>query len=245
MSLITKFLDALYPKNYVCLSCGCEIECNDIALCDKCKNSLPQLNKHRCNKCDATTNEDTHICDLCKSTPMVFDKNYSAFDYSGSIKKMLLGLKYHGAKYNGSTLSYLLYEKYLTINHNFDLIIPVPLSAERLSERKYNQVEVLLEKFILEKCNVVSDVLVRTIDTPHQASLSRRDRLTNLKGAFTITNKRVVKGKDVLLVDDVFTTGATVNECASTLFKAGAKSVTVLTLCRNNNKENADDKKHR
>ena len=245
MSLITKFLDALYPNNYMCLSCGCEIECSDIALCDKCKNSLPYLPKHRCSKCDAVTNEDTHICDLCKSTPMVFDKNYSAFDYSGNIKKLLLGLKYHGAKYNGTTLSKLLYEKYLSINRSFDIIIPVPLSSARLDERKYNQAEVLLENFILEKCSVLNDVLIRTVDTPHQAGLTRRDRLTNLKGAFSVVNKKVVKGKDVLVVDDVFTTGATVNECAVTLLKAGAKSVTVLTLCRNNYKENANDKKHR
>ena len=245
VTILTKFLDALYPANYVCLSCGKEIECNTLALCDKCKQSLPNLSKYRCSKCDADVNEDTHICDLCKSTPMVFDKNYSAFDYSGSIKKMLLGLKYHGAKYNGTTLSQLLFDKYSSINKSFDYIIPVPLSSARFNERHYNQVEVLLESFILNNCNVKLDVLTRVIDTPHQAGLSRRDRLTNLKGAFKVVDKSSVKGKSVLLVDDVFTTGATVNECATTLIKAGASSVTVLTLCRNNNKESAHDKEHR
>lgn len=241
----SKILDALYPEGLSCLSCNREIVPSNISLCSKCREALPLLPKFRCSKCDAITNEDTYVCDLCKSTPMVFDKNYSAFDYSGSIKKLLLGLKYHGAKYNARTLSYLLYEKYCSIKQHFDIVIPVPLHENRIRDRGYNQTELLLEAFVDNGVNVRSDLLVRIIDTPHQAGLSRVDRLSNLKAAFSITNRRDIKGRDVLLIDDVFTTGSTVDECARVLLSARAHSVTVLTLCRNNYKEVSYDKKCR
>ena len=237
VKLISKFLDALYPENYVCLSCGKEIAENKISLCNKCMTSLPYLRNHLCAKCDAVVNEDTYICDLCKSTSNVFVKNYSAFDYSGAIRKLLLDLKYYGAKYNADTLSNLLYEKYLSVDKHFDVIIPVPLHKTRLEERHYNQSELLLTTFVENGLNVKTDVLIRVLDTPHQAGLNRMDRLSNLKDCFKVVDKSSVKGKDVLVVDDVFTTGATVNECAITLLNAKAKSVTVLTLCRNNYKE--------
>jgi ComF family protein len=116
---------------------------------------------------------------------------------------------------------------------NLDVIIPVPLHPRRLREREFNQ-SLLLADRIGRHLNVPVSFtdLIRLVPSPAQTTLSRKGRLKNLRGAFAVRDAESVAGKRVLLIDDVFTTGATVNECAKTLRKAGSGDVFVLTLAR-------------
>ena len=230
MSLVSKFLDHLYPSNIKCISCDRDIDIDGkICMCTRCIDALPKVEGYRCTKCDCITNENTRICDNCKDILPVFDKNYSAFDYMDSIRSMVLKLKYHDKSYLSTTLSYLLYDRYLDMHRTFDVVVPVPMYIH--STRRYNHTELLLEAFVDNGVVVDTTSLTRIKDTKRQAGLSRADRLDNLLGAFKV-DKSNIKDKSVLLVDDVYTTGSTANECAKMLLDAGATSVTVLTLCR-------------
>lgn len=114
-----------------------------------------------------------------------------------------------------------------------DAIVAVPLHPTRLRKREFNQ-SLLLALSLGKRWNlpVLTNVLLRTKLTPPQTSLSRRARLTNLRKCFAVKNPAAIEGKNILIVDDVVTTGTTVNECAKTLRKAGAQSVHVQTLAR-------------
>lgn len=114
-----------------------------------------------------------------------------------------------------------------------DLIVPVPLHAGRLREREFNQ-SLLLADLLGRYLNlpVVATALVRVLATAPQTTLTRPERLHNLRRAFAVQNAGNLAGRRVLLIDDVFTTGTTVNQCAKTLLKAGASTVHVVTLAR-------------
>lgn len=114
-----------------------------------------------------------------------------------------------------------------------DVVIPVPLFPTRLHEREYNQSLLLADRLSRATGVPLSyDNLIRSRDTPPQTELTRAVRLKNLRGAFTLRRPDNIAGKRILLIDDVFTTGATVNECAKTLRRARAADIYVCTLAR-------------
>jgi ComF family protein len=116
---------------------------------------------------------------------------------------------------------------------DYSLMMPVPLHIKRLRERGFNQ-SLILARAIGEKQQVpvTFSALKRHKFTLTQAGSNKKERKQNIKGAFEISNKKEIAGKNIILVDDVYTTGATANECAKTLIKAGAQKVSVLTLAR-------------
>ncbi|HBR14915.1 MAG TPA: hypothetical protein DD723_05140 [Candidatus Omnitrophica bacterium] len=121
-------------------------------------------------------------------------------------------------------------EYHFDIEH-FDMVVPIPLSATRLRERGYNQAW-LLAKGVTSAYPIALDsrLLIRVRHTPNQAQLHEKERWTNIQGAFKIKNSKRVAGKNILIVDDLLTTGATASEAARVLKEAGAKRVGVLTL---------------
>jgi len=139
--------------------------------------------------------------------------------------------KYEGKVKLGRFLSDLIIDRCLP--PQFDIIVPVPLHSKRLKERGFNQ-SFLLAHQINKKLSlpVIADDLQRIKWTRPQVELDWRERASNVKGAFTLIDNEEIKGKEVLLIDDVYTTGSTVNECARVLKKAGAKKVYVATVAR-------------
>jgi competence protein ComFC len=121
----------------------------------------------------------------------------------------------------------------LTLEYPVDVMVPVPLHIRRLRERGFNQA-LLLVKELSKRAGIPYQerVLRKIKDTPVQITLKKRERSKNLKGAFQVQDQEAIKGKTVVLVDDVYTTGATVNECSRALLAAGAKQVAVLTVAR-------------
>lgn len=152
--------------------------------------------------------------------------------YEGNLLKAIHLFKY-GGKINIARLLGRMLASYPLDFSIYDLLIPVPLHIKRLKERGFNQA-VLLSKEIKRAHSIPIEMfgLKRIRATRPQVLLKEKERMLNVKGAFAVKNPANIKGRKVLLIDDVFTTGATVNECAKVLKKAGAERIDVLTLAR-------------
>lgn len=159
----------------------------------------------------------------------------SVFYYASPVRELIIDYKFNGCRAYGS-----VFAKYMTDiarllfyeDYGFNTIAPVPLSRERLEERGYNQAE-LLSSLMAEELGIVhSTRLLRKIkNTKRQSDLTPMERAENLRGAFC-ADAELAKGRSIILVDDVYTTGNTLRECASVLLDAGAEKVAAVTLAR-------------
>ncbi len=237
MSLLSSFgrfcLNLLCPP--VCPICHQSVDAAH-CLCPKCFGKLKFITKPCCKICGRPFEYDMFdnlICGKCMEKKPRFDMARSVLIYDKFSKQLILAFK-HGDHTELAPLftKFLLFAE-PEIFKNVDMILPVPLHRFRLIRRKYNQAGVL-GKHLSRKTKIpfYPSVIKRVKSTQSQGHMSRTKRKRNLVGAFQIPKPDKVKGKTILLIDDVMTTGATVEECAKTLKKAGAKSVKVLTLYR-------------
>jgi ComF family protein len=168
-------------------------------------------------------------------SPDTDDKNHFApFIYEEPIRQMVLSLKYSDngfvARAVAPYMSAVFMKKYPRKCKNY-IILPVPLCKSRLRERGYNQSELLANE-VAQYLNlpVLTNVLLRVKKTTPQKKMTPTERIENLKNAFAVENTNLITGKDILLIDDVYTTGATTGECARVLREAGAKQIKILTV---------------
>jgi len=175
------------------------------------------------------------ICDGCfsriKFIGLLEGDVYFVGAYEGVLEKAIKLLKFRLKKKVARDLSFIM------ANHNpfvdFDIIVPVPLHKKRMAERGFNQsAEIAADLSRIYGKPVIDELLIRSRDTKHQFELSPRERALNIKGAFTVKDPVKVSGKRVLIMDDIYTTGATINECRRCLLSAGARSVHSLVLSR-------------
>ncbi len=198
--------------NYTCQACGKEIQYSDNQyLCSQCMNNLPIMQ-------EATT---TH---------------YAPFRYAEPVRSMILSLKYNDNGLVAKALAPYLAAIYLHCIKQADktfIIVPVPLAKSRFRERGFNQ-SLLLAREVAEYLTlpVRDDLLVRTRKTVIQKHMDAATRAQNMQGAFTVPLEKVanVRGQNVLLIDDVYTTGATTGACKDALRAAGAADVQILTV---------------
>jgi ComF family protein len=182
-----------------------------------------------------TPNPSDFLCAACLTSPRPFDQAKSLFVYNDGSRKIILAFKHGDALHLHTTLAPLIAKigrDFLTADA---VIIPVPLHWMRLVKRRYNQASVLgIEIGKLSGTPCWPDALIRTRHTPPQGHKTAKDRHQNVSGAFDINPSYAGKlsGRDIVLIDDVFTTGATLEECAKVLKAAGAKSVNILTVAR-------------
>ncbi len=227
---LNKLADYLFVNDYKCIICNREIVKNSrYSMCNSCLKKLPYIT-HSCNVCGGSIKQG-NLCLNCKHTLPSVTKNISVFDYSAPLDNLVYGLKYGNKKYLAKYLSNLMVDKFLESKLDIDFIIPVPMHKVRLTERGYNQAELLCISFKDVKLEIKDNIVERIVNTVSQASLPREKRLVNLTNVFKITDKKSVKNKNILIIDDVYTTGTTVSEIAKVLMKAGAKKVYSLTLC--------------
>jgi ComF family protein len=175
-----------------------------------------------------------HICGRCLLGRFYFDKARSVALYDGLLRDMLHRFKYEGRLNLGEALSRILVDNLPNDLDGFDLVLPVPLHIEKLRKREYNQ-SVILGIGLATRLRIPLDpfTLRKIRETRPQFEIENEDeRRRNVKGAFSVVDGRKIKKKSILLIDDVFTTGSTVNECARVLFESGAFRVQVLTLMR-------------
>lgn len=228
-------LNILLPAR--CIGCGVNVE-QAGALCVECWGKIQFISKPSCFKCGTPFPYhmgDNAICGGCMESPPLYDRAVSAFLYDDASRKLITRFKYGDQIHSARTLTEFMFRAGQDFLWQGDVIVPVPLHPIRLLKRRYNQ-SALLAQILSHQSDVPYNpsALVRSRHIPPQASLQRNKRQKNVKGAFDVPVKQqeYINGKIILLVDDVVTTGATLNECARVLKKAGAAKVFVLTLAK-------------
>lgn len=220
----------LFPSR--CGFCNVLISGNEkYLLCDKCLNNAKFIGENCCQKCGKVLVLGyADLCSDCRIIKHHFDKAFSVVEYRDEVKSALIRYKFFGQKKVLNTLASLALSKLGEID-SVDLIIPVPLHKDKMRQRGFNQSEEIAG-FIAKETGIQLNktCLFRVKNTKSQSTLSRQERLKNLKNAFKGFNINQINGKKLLLIDDIYTTGSTVSECARELKKAGAKKVYVLTI---------------
>lgn len=215
-------------------------------LCGVCLSTYSPIESPVCGKCGImfkSREGNDHFCEECLKSPRRFGTVRAAGIYDKAFMTLIHVFKYRGKTCLARPLGALLFITFKKCfeNRNIDLIMPVPLHARRLRDRGFNQVFLLIRE--LEKISkilgsgsfskiVECHNLVRSQWTEPQTGLGRKKRFSNIRGAFSLMEASKVSGKNILLMDDVFTTGATVDECTKVLLNGGAEHVDVLTLAR-------------
>lgn len=213
--IIKYVINLIYPN-----VCGiCDKLCDD-DICKKCEIKLNNISKI---KIDRYTNK-------------YFKKHLYIFKYGGIIKERLI--KY---KFNERNYIYKAFVKFMLKNKkicdflkNYDIIIPVPIHTKRRMERGYNQ-SALIAKAISKKIpqiDYLEDVLIKKINNKPQSTKNKSERKNNVIGAYYMKNKEKINNKKILLLDDIYTTGNTVNECCKILQSANPKCIDVITIAK-------------
>lgn len=233
-----KILALIFPNQ--CLACSKIID-DDGLFCNDDWQKLQFITNPKCQICSQPFMVDYEIeknllCASCLEAHPSYDSSIVVFHYNDILKKIIGDLKYRDATNISAKLSKFLVQKIRPEIAKYHIITAVPLHKKRLRTRKFNQ-SILLASSIykaLPELKFVPDLLFRTKYTPTQVGLKRSDRLKNLHGVFAINKKyaSLIKGKTILLVDDVMTTGATVENCALTLKNAGAAKIIVATVAK-------------
>ena len=210
----------LFPERFACHICGVEIFEGD--LCADCLKTVVFNDGASCPVCGRRTNK-SEVCLECKAHMPAYKKAVSALSYDGGGGELVVRFK-NGSPYLSRYLAELIAGKLKDLP-GFDGIVFVPMTAKDERSRGYNQSRLLAEELsVLCGAPVISGAVEKIKDTPGQKELPRAERLRNLNGCFKV-DKSAVKGKTVLIVDDVMTTGATLDSLAAALKKAGAKEV--------------------
>ena len=236
--LMRRALRFLLPID--CAACQTPLSSDPIpCFCNECWQAIAAGHPSRCSRCDhpfhstaATSHSPNHLCHACRKHPPSYTRAWTLYPYLPPLQQAIRLFKYGGKISLAAPLAQLMIDRLPPLN-SIAVLIPVPLHAGRLREREFNQALLLADRIGRHLSLPVScDYLIRTSPSPAQTTLPRKERLNNLRGAFAVPRPEAVSGKDILLIDDVFTTGATVNQCAKTLRKAGSGNVYVLTLSR-------------
>ncbi|MDD3030019.1 MAG: ComF family protein [Alphaproteobacteria bacterium] len=232
---IGPFLDFVLPP--LCLMCD-EPVGEAATLCPTCWKTVQFIDAPFCVRCgipfDVPMGNDT-LCATCLTAPPPYEKARSALLYDDASRRLILGFKHGDRLHVVQALAQWMARSGHDLWENADVLVPVPLHRWRLFHRRYNQAALLAKELSrLTKKPFLPDSLCRTRKTASQGRLTRKERQQNVKGAFAVpTRKRQnIEGKSVVLIDDVMTTGATVEECAWELLGSGARAVYVLTLAR-------------
>jgi ComF family protein len=234
-ALCTAALDLLLPPR--CPMTGSIVDAPGMLSAD----AWPQLSFVESPMC-ATCGTPFHfqapgetLCANCLDHPPVFDKARAAVTYNDASRKIILSFKYGDSLHAVHTFTPWLQRAGKDLIENTDIILPVPLHRYRLWQRRFNQ-SALLAKALAQKNGKIflPDALLRLRHTKPQKGLSRKERNDNVKNAFDLSphGVRAISGRRILLIDDVFTSGATLNECARALKKSGAAAVFILTIAR-------------
>lgn len=221
LPLLSSLIDFTLPKK--CL-CGEKFSEQQGAICAECFSETKFSSEQNCCKLCSFPFEyelggSNNICSDCIAETPIFDRLRYVFSYNEFTGKVIKNFKYKDGTYSTNSLVKLLKNKALEFD-NIDVICSVPITGKRLRARKYNQ-SALLAKKLAESLNIdCNNLLLKKIkETKVQAGLSKKERKLNLKNSFAVNTKqaKALKAKNILIIDDVYTTGTTMNECAKTL----------------------------
>jgi ComF family protein len=226
-------VDIVLP--FRCAACG-EIVDGTPGFCPDCWKKLSFITRPHCTQCSEPFDlpvPDNTRCGACLATPPPWSAARAVWRYEGSARDPILRLKYGDRTDLVTLFARHLAQKMESLAVDKPLLIPVPLHRWRLFTRTFNQSALLATALgRLTQQPVQVDGLRRVKNTRPQQGLSRMDRKTNVRAAFQVTDPARVRGRTIILIDDVITTGATVESCARQLLRHGASDIKVLTLAR-------------
>lgn len=229
--LIHDFLGLLFPPR--CFHCGAQHRGEHPFLCDTCLDELTFLTGDLCSHCG--TPRSAGICNTCAKSTFAFDQARAVYPFSPVVQSLIHNLKYNDlpavGRFLGTQAAHFLHlhSPFKTV----DIIVPVPLHPVRKRHRGYNQADVIARTCARHTgIQYIPGLIKRARYTLTQTKLNRTQRQQNVSGAFRVHKAQRIQGKSVLIMDDVFTTGATTNAIAEALKASGASHVYVLTIAR-------------
>jgi len=237
--LVDFIADGIFPRP--CISCENENGGKNHHLCSQCLKNIRRIISPFCNLCGNPVDmgydypHQEFVCGLCRHQPYRFHQARSFGYYENSLKDLIQHLKYKKQPGVIREIQPLISQFFENIKSEYSgfIIVPVPLSKERLKERGFDQAFLIAREVSkILSLPLVSNSITRIRDTTFQAGLERNKRLENIKGAFEVSKPECVRGKKILLVDDVLTTGSTCNEVTKVLKISKVDCVNVFTLAR-------------
>ena len=224
----------IFPAH--CAGCGCSVA-EGSPVCASCAETIEKIRPPRCETCSQPYRGEipTFVCPNCRGEAFYFDCAVAVLRSTGVVREMIHRLKYGKELWLGRILAGWMREGLADprlAGWTPDALVPVPLHPKRLREREFNQAEILCQELSRTTGIRVFSPLLRQRYTTTQTQLDRRGRRQNLRDAFVPGKNRDVTNMNLLLVDDVLTTGSTLDACAAVLLEAGARSVRALTAAR-------------
>lgn len=236
-SIARALSDLIWPP--VCAGCGASLPFSDSLgyasfYCRRCLATIEFMPENFCPVCGRPYwGTPAHLCGDCLTNPPPYTTARAAVVYGGEAAHCLLKLKYHGDLNQAAALAALCHKNAQIMDAEAQFIIPMPLTVERLKRRGFNQALELAGAIYGAALPIRTEILERTHDGHrHLASLSAKERRAAIKGCFSVREPGAVRGANILLFDDILTTGATASEAARTLLAAGAASVELRTVAR-------------
>jgi len=238
---IGRALDVVWPRRCAAKGCGKPVDRPSGHFCSACLDAMPWFDAGgACKICGAPVPAATRhefVCEVCAKSKPAFEKAVNAMRFLDAVREAVLDFKFHNATHLAHDLAEFA-EAAVRSRLDFaqiDVVMPVPIHPARLRERGYNQSALVAER-LAENLGRRHDgkSLARVVDTEHQTRVNSSQRRQNLRHAFAVRPGRegCVRGRTILLVDDVMTTGSTLNECAKPLVKCGARRVWCVTVAR-------------
>ena len=229
-------LDWIYPPK--CMACNRLIPVNDkdrraLWLCDDCELLCEVVEPPICEICGTSVPEDIRRCGYCVNKNHNFTRNYAGFRYDGILVDILHEIKFRNKKHCAGGLGTLWARALTELPVEADYLVPVPMHRKKQRLRGFNQALILADS-LSRRFNIpLIPALIRTQNTPPQSGFSMSHRAENVRGVFSLNPKyeNVIADKILILVDDIFTTGASLSECAGVLKQHGAAEVVGMTLC--------------
>ena len=236
--LISEFLKRIfYPDDFGCIICSKRgvhrpLHANAV-ICDDCVKTMKHTGDIVCEKCGRRVGMENSLCENCAKYEFEFDLAASAYCYEGAMRELIHKLKYSGEQWIADLMASTMCEILSQRGWEIDIITFVPMYKLKQRARGYNQAE-LLAKGVAKSCGVeCKEILKRSKNITPQSKLDKSERMENIKDAIVINDKLDIDldGKRVLVIDDILTTGSSLNECARVLKKMGATQVYGLCLC--------------
>lgn len=237
-SILEVICDFIYPRR--CPVCADIVLPKGNKICPTCKGKLIYIKEPRCKKCSkAIVDEELEYCFDCTKKKFSYEKGYSLFEYDETMKHSMSEFKFHGKKeYADFYIEELLLRYGAWVSEIApDALIPIPIHYDKYKQRGFNQAE-LIANGISKSLNipVINNILIRNKYTTPQKLLDDKERVKNLKNAFAISDEYLnirenTKLKRVMLIDDIYTTGATIDVCAKVLKNIEIDEVYFMTVC--------------